>query len=72
MVGRQREGHVCVAAFEPPGAVPKFDQWKAVHGAGFGPPDDWIVDVGRAAGGGDFVAVWVSREHLPPDFPVSE
>jgi hypothetical protein len=72
MVGWQREGLVCVAAFDPPGAVGRYERWKAAHLNDFGSPDEWIVNLGRAVGGGDFASVWVPRQHLPPEFPISD
>ncbi len=65
-------GRVCVATFDPPGAVARFKEWREHHSERFGPIGEWQVDVGRGLGGGNFVAVWVLRGHLPDDFPISD
>ena len=72
IIGWQYKGRVCVAEFFPPGAVEQYEQWKAEHLRQFGPPDEWIVNLGRAAGGGDWASVWVPHQHLPLDFRVVE
>ena len=47
IIGWQYKGRVCVAEFFPPGAVEQYEQWKAEHLRQFGPPDEWIVNLGR-------------------------
>jgi hypothetical protein len=69
LVGRQRDGRVCVAVFMPPNAGEQLAAWERDHHASYGPKDDWNISLGRAVGG-DFVSVWVRRKYLPPDFPV--
>jgi hypothetical protein len=55
-----------VASFDPPGAVARFEEWKAAHAdalAGI-PGDAWRVEYGRT-GVGLYVRVRVDEEHLP-------
>ena len=72
IIGWQYNGRVCVAEFFPPAAFEKYEQWRREHQSEFGPDDEWIVNLGRAAGGGDWASVWVPQQHLPPDFPVAD
>lgn len=65
LIGTEMRGRVCVAAFDPPLAASRLEQWRAQNGESFGPQSDWIINFGRAAGGGDFASVWVLPEHAP-------
>jgi hypothetical protein len=66
------DGKVCVAVFMPPDAGARLDAWRRDHAAEFGPEESWVINLGRAHGGGDLVSVWVPRRHLPPGFPVGK
>lgn len=59
IVGTKRDGRLCVAHFPPPDARAKYDAWVAANVDIYGSRDDWLVDIGRAAGGKDFLSVWV-------------
>lgn len=63
LVGKRRDGRTCVAAFMPPDAYARYEVWRTTNEERYGPVEDWEVDVGRAAGGKDFVAVWVADQH---------
>jgi hypothetical protein len=65
LTGQRRDGRICVAAFMPPEAHASYQTWKQANIARYGPPDDWQIDIGRAVGGGDLVAVWVPEQHAP-------
>jgi hypothetical protein len=56
LVGRRSEGRVCVAVFMPPNAGDQLAAWERDHHESFGPKEDWIINIGRAAGG-DFASV---------------
>ena len=72
IVGWQHERRVCVASFGSPDPVGSFKEWKAEHRDDFGPSAKWIVNFGRITGGGTWTSVWVLRQHLPPDFAISD
>lgn len=63
LVGTEVCGRVCVAAFDPPNAASRLDAWREQHKDRYGPHSDWVINFGRAAGGGDFASVWVRPEH---------
>jgi hypothetical protein len=71
LVGFERDGTVCVAVFMPPDASAQLDVWREGVRDEFGPPDEWIINRGRADGG-DFISVWVPEGHLPSSFPVGK
>jgi hypothetical protein len=64
-VGKRRDGRTCVAAFMPPDAYARYEVWRPANSERYCPVEDWEVGVGRAAGGKDFVAVWVPDQHVP-------
>jgi hypothetical protein len=72
LISWQQDGRVCVAEFFPPRALALLEEWKVEFRDDFGPPEQWLVKVGRAVSGGDWASVWVLRQHLPPGFPVSD
>jgi hypothetical protein len=55
-----------VASFEPPGAVSRFQEWRAAHAEALAaiPPEAWRVEYGRT-GVGAYVRVRVDEAHLP-------
>src|SRR4051794_19019596 len=61
MIGWQRRGHVCAAVFDPPQAGEQARRWRDEHAEEYGPLDDWIMSLGRAAAGGDWASSGRSR-----------
>jgi hypothetical protein len=47
----------------PPDAFAHYEAWRETNLDRYGPVDDWEEGIGRAAGGRDFVAVWVPEQH---------
>ena len=55
-----------VASFDPPGAIARFEDWRAAHAGALAaiPVEAWRVEYGRT-GVGPYVRVRVDEAHLP-------
>jgi hypothetical protein len=57
-----RERMVVVAEFYPPDARAQFEAWRAgLDAKERAGQDDWVIDIGRALGGGDCYRVRAPR-----------
>ena len=48
----------------PPDAPDRYQAWRQLNADRYGPVSESVVDLGRAIGGKDFVAVWVAEEYV--------